>query len=144
MDRRRCDQPAITRGFGVGLVEIDRMGLADRFAVEFDRLPGQRVGNGRARRAGDDVVPDLAQIGVFPEIGLEGFRLRHLNPPSPALSRNLLYGTNFFLFGQRMSWNKTLRSSQNSSQEYGCSLRSQSDGQLDVQVRVVFYGRDYI
>ena len=61
---------------GVGLVEIDRMILADRFAVEFDRLPGQRVGNGLARFAGDDMVPDLSQIGMFPEIGLEGFRLR--------------------------------------------------------------------
>ena len=77
MDRGRRDQPAIAGGLGVGLVEIDRMILADRFAVEFDRFLGQRVGNGLARLAGDDVVPDLAQIGVFPEIGLEGLRLRH-------------------------------------------------------------------
>jgi hypothetical protein len=50
--------------------------LADGFAVEFDRLSRQRVGNGLARRAGNDVVPDFSQIGVFPEIGLEGI-LRH-------------------------------------------------------------------
>jgi hypothetical protein len=84
VDRRRRDQPAITGGFGVGLVEIDRMILADRFAVEFDRLAGQRVGNRLARFAGDDVVSDFAQIGVLPEIGFEGFRLRHAILPVSA------------------------------------------------------------
>src|SRR5216683_6712134 len=62
VDRRRGDQAAMTGGFGVGLVEIDRMIFADGFAVEFDRLPGQRVGNGLARFARDDIVPDLSQI----------------------------------------------------------------------------------
>jgi hypothetical protein len=82
MDRGRRDQPAIAGGLRVGFIEIDRVILADRFAVEFDRFPGQRVGNGRARRAGDDVVPDLAQIGVFPEISLEDLRLRHAVLPA--------------------------------------------------------------
>src|SRR6478735_12080897 len=36
MDRGRRDQPAIAGGFGVGLIEIERMILADRLAVEFD------------------------------------------------------------------------------------------------------------
>jgi len=53
------------------------VGFADRLAVQFDRFSGQRVGDGLARLAGDDVVPHFAQARVFPEIGLEG-RLRHL------------------------------------------------------------------
>src|SRR4029078_9496113 len=89
------DQPAIAGGPGIGLVEIDRVIFADRFAVQFDSLFGQRVGNGLARLARDDVVPDLAQIGVFPEIGLEGFGLRHATLPFSAFIsaalRNSLY-----------------------------------------------------
>ena len=77
MDRRRRDQPAIAGGPGIGFVEIDRVILADRFAVELDRFLCQRVGDGLSRRAGDDVVPHFSQIGVFPEIGLEGLPLRH-------------------------------------------------------------------
>ena len=95
MDRGRRDQPAIARRFRVGLVEIDRMILADRLAIELDRFPRQRIRNGLARLAGDDVVPDLAQIGVFPEVGLEGFRLRHVIPPVcgalSSTSANFLY-----------------------------------------------------
>jgi hypothetical protein len=53
------------------------MGFADRPAIELDRVSGQGVGNGLARRAGDDVVPHLAHIGVLPEIGLECGHLRH-------------------------------------------------------------------
>src|SRR6185436_15310432 len=63
------------------LVEIERVILADRPAVQFDRLFRQRVGDGLARFAGDDVVPRLAQVGVFPEIGLEGLGLRHATLP---------------------------------------------------------------
>src|SRR5216683_1338453 len=36
--RRRRDQSAIKRGPGVGLVEKERVGLADRPAIELDRL----------------------------------------------------------------------------------------------------------
>src|SRR3984957_11515199 len=77
VNRRRRDQPAIAGGFGVGFIEINRMIFADRPAVQGDRFLRQRVGDGLARLARDDVVPELSQIGVFPEIGLEGFRLRH-------------------------------------------------------------------
>src|SRR5258707_14550207 len=96
MDRGRRDQPAIAGGLGIGLVEIDRVILADRFAVELNGFPGQRVGNGLARLAGNDVVPDLAQIGVFPEIGLKGLGLGHpalpyFPPFVSAALRNSLY-----------------------------------------------------
>jgi hypothetical protein len=46
--------------------------FANRLAVQLDRLPRQGIGNGPARLAGDDVVPDFPQIGIFPEVGLEG------------------------------------------------------------------------
>src|ERR1700733_16133948 len=84
MDRWRRDQAAIARGPGVGLVEIDRMILADRFAVERDGLVRQRVGDGLAGLAGNDVVPEFARIGVFPEIGLKGVGLRHVILPVSA------------------------------------------------------------
>src|SRR6267378_3712700 len=85
VDRRRRDQPAIDRGLRVVLVEIDRMVLANGCAIQLDGVPRQRVRNGLARLAGDDVVPDLSQIGVFPEIGLEGLGLGHLALPVLAL-----------------------------------------------------------
>ena len=88
MDRRRRDQPAIDGSLRVVLIEIKRMVFADGCAIQLDGVPRQRVGNGLARLAGDDVVPDLAQIGVFPEIGLEGLRLRHA--PLPVLALLLL------------------------------------------------------
>jgi len=55
--------------------------LADRLAIQRNRFARERIGNGVARLAGNDVVPDFSQIGVFPEIGLEGVRLRHIVPP---------------------------------------------------------------
>src|SRR5262249_52559977 len=70
---------------------------ANRMAIEFDRFAGQRVGNGPARFAGDDVVPELSQACVFPEIGLEGLRhsilpvSRLFLPSFSAVLRNLLY-----------------------------------------------------
>src|SRR6185312_13610055 len=72
--------PAPGAGLGRDLVEIERIGLADRLAVQRDRVPGQGVGNGLARLAGHDLVPDLAQARILPEIGLESpriVRLRH-------------------------------------------------------------------
>src|SRR5664279_485625 len=81
VDRGRRDQSAIGRRYGVGLVEIDRMVFADRLAVQLDRLARQRIWNGLARRAGNDVVPDFAQVGIFPEIGLEGLCPRHVILP---------------------------------------------------------------
>src|SRR3954467_15325987 len=84
----------MARGPCISLIEVDRMGFAHRLAVEFDRRFRQRVGNGLARLAGDDVVPDFSQIGVFPEIGLEGLCLRHAILSRSAVSaalRNLLY-----------------------------------------------------
>src|SRR5882672_10559727 len=85
VDRRRRDQSAIDGGLGIVLVEIDRMVFADGCAIQLDGVPRQRVGNALARLAGDDVVPDLSQIGVFPEIGLEGVHLSHFILLTPSL-----------------------------------------------------------
>src|SRR6266852_670499 len=82
VDRRRRDQPAVTGGPGVSFIEIDRVIFADRPAVQRNRLLRQRIGNGLTRLAGNDVVPDLSQIGMLPEVGLEGLRLPHLFPPA--------------------------------------------------------------
>src|SRR5882757_10507890 len=85
MDRRRRDQPAINGGLRVVLIEIKRVIFANGCAIQLDGVPRQRVGNGLARLAGDDVVPDFPQIGVFPEVGLKGVRLSHFILPKPSL-----------------------------------------------------------
>src|SRR5579871_2414468 len=75
VDRGRRDQSAVTGRFRIGLIEVEWMGFADRGTIEFNGLARQRVGNGLARLTRDDDVPDLAQVGMLPEVGLEGVRL---------------------------------------------------------------------
>src|ERR1039458_1231017 len=77
MNRRRGDQTAIGRGPGIGFVEIERMVFTDRPTIKLDRFLGKRVGQRLSRFTGNDVVPYFPQIGVLPEIGFEGLRLRH-------------------------------------------------------------------
>src|SRR5438309_2162768 len=51
VDRGRRNQAAVTGRLRIGLVEIERMGLADRPAVQRDRFAGERIGDGLARFA---------------------------------------------------------------------------------------------
>src|SRR5262249_15779260 len=59
-----------------GLVEIERMQIADGAAVFLDGIERQRVGNGLARLARDDLVPRLTPRGVLPKVGLGCLRHR--------------------------------------------------------------------
>src|SRR5258708_4181686 len=54
VDRGGRDEPAITGGFGVDFVEIDRVSFTDRSAIQLNGVPRQRVRDGLARLAGND------------------------------------------------------------------------------------------
>jgi hypothetical protein len=49
--------------------------LADRLAVQFDRLASQHVRKRLARRARNDFIPAFPGVSVLPEVGLEALRL---------------------------------------------------------------------